>query len=102
MPASQENAKLPEGGEIVITPVRAVSRHGAYVDLDEYGSMTRFLRISEIAARLIRDVERYVQPRQKTVLKVIRVDKAGGVLEKQNETINAREESTKSHQGLKI
>jgi translation initiation factor 2 alpha subunit (eIF-2alpha) len=103
MPASQQDVKLPEDGEIVVATVREVSRHGAYVNLEEYGSTTIFLHISEIATGWIRNVERYIRPRQKTVLKVIRIKKARGAPEKQNGTFDfTREESIKSYPGLRI
>lgn len=69
-----EIKKLPDLGEIVIVTVKEVTGHGAYVTLDEYDNLTAFLHISEIATGWIRNIERYVKPKQKTVLKVIRVN----------------------------
>src|SRR5215475_7083995 len=71
-----ELRQLPEEGDIVIVSVKQVTGHGAYVSLDEYKNMTAFLHISEIATGWIRNIERYIRPKQKTVLKVIRVDKS--------------------------
>jgi translation initiation factor 2 subunit 1 len=71
-----ELRQLPDEGDIVIVSVKQVTGHGAYVGLDEYKGMTGFLHISEIATGWIRNIERYVKPKQKLVLKVIRVDKA--------------------------
>lgn len=68
-----ETKKLPDLGEIVIVTVKEVTGHGAYVTLDEYDDLTAFLHISEIATGWIRNIERYVKAKQKTVLKVIRV-----------------------------
>jgi translation initiation factor 2 subunit 1 len=69
-----ETKKLPDLGEIVIVTIKEVTGHGAYVTLDEYDNLTAFLHISEIATGWIRNIERYVKAKQKTVLQVIRVN----------------------------
>jgi translation initiation factor 2 subunit 1 len=78
MAATDEIQRLPEEGDIIIATVMQVTGHGAYMTLDEYNNTTGFLHISEIATGWIRNIERYVRPKQKPVLKVIRVNKARG------------------------
>ena len=71
----EELKNIPEEGDMVFFNVKQVTNHGAYVSLEEYDNMTGFLHISEIATGWIRNIERYVRPNQKIVLKVIRVNK---------------------------
>jgi translation initiation factor 2 subunit 1 len=91
MTATDEIQRLPDEGEIMIVTLRQVTRHRAYVRLDEYINMTSFLHISEIATGWIRNIERYVRPKQKAVLKVIMVNKIRGEVDTSLKQVLAEE-----------
>jgi len=95
MTATDEIQRLPEEGEIITATVRQVTGHGVYVTLDEYNNMTGFLHISEIANGWIRNIERYVRPKQKAVLKIIRANKARGEVDTSLKHVSGEERKSK-------
>lgn len=68
----------PSDGDLVIATVVKVFAHGAFVKLDEYGDREGFIHISEVASIWVKNIRDYVREGQKTVAKVLSVDKSKG------------------------
>ncbi|MGQ9781677.1 MAG: translation initiation factor IF-2 subunit alpha [Nitrososphaeria archaeon] len=72
---SKEEFLLPDEGEVVLATVMEITPYGAYVTLDEYKNVRGFLHISEISSGWVKHIDRFIQVNQKTILKVIRVNR---------------------------
>lgn len=73
---SGKDLLLPDEGEVVLATVTEITSYGAYVTLDEYKNVRGFLHISEIASGWVKHIDRFIQEKQKTILKVTRINKA--------------------------
>ncbi len=67
---------FPEIGEVTLATLESVSSSGAWVTLDEYGGLKAFLPENEISRSIIKNIDRALKPKQKVVVKVIKVDRS--------------------------
>jgi len=92
---SAENVFLPEVGELVVGTVTRIVPYGAYVTLDEYNNVEGLLHISEVSSSWVKNIREHVRERQKTVLKVLRVDAAKLHVDLSLRRVNDRERREK-------
>jgi translation initiation factor 2 subunit 1 len=76
MSATDQIQSPTEEDDTLIPTVRQVMECGPYMTLDDCNNMSRLVHRLEMATVCIRNFELYVRPKQKVVLKVIRINKA--------------------------
>ncbi|NOZ82410.1 MAG: translation initiation factor IF-2 subunit alpha [Euryarchaeota archaeon] len=69
---------FPDEGELVVCTVTKVYPHGAFARLDEYRDRDGYIHISEVASTWIKNIRDFVREGQKTVAKVLAVDRKKG------------------------
>ncbi len=69
---------LPTENDLVMCTITKVFSHGAFAKLDEYQGKDGFIHISEVASTWIKNIRDFVREGQKTVAKVLDVDRAKG------------------------
>ncbi len=69
---------FPSEGDLVVCTVTKVYPHGAFARLDEYRDRDGYIHISEVASTWIKNIRDFVREGQKTVAKVLAVDRKKG------------------------
>jgi translation initiation factor 2 subunit 1 len=90
-----ESRALPEVGELVVATVSRITDYGAYVTLDEYEGLDGLLHISEISSGWVRNIRDHIHEKEKTVLKVLRVDPKKVQVDLSLRRVNSKEKQTK-------
>ncbi len=74
----KKKQNFPSEGDLVICTITKVFSHGAFARLDEYADREGFIHISEVASTWIKNIRDFVKEGQKTVAKVLSIDRAKG------------------------
>jgi translation initiation factor 2 subunit 1 len=87
--------RYPERGELVVASVDRVVGHGAYVRLDEYADKPGIVSIREFSLKWVKNPRDYFKEGQKTVLKVVGVNRARGHIDLSLKSVNENERRNK-------
>ncbi len=73
--------KLPSENDLVICTITKVFSHGAFAKLDEYEDKEGFIHVSEVASTWVKNIRDFVREGQKSVAKVLNVDRRKGYID---------------------
>lgn len=74
-------SEWPAQDELVVAVVAEILDHGAYVKLESHGGKRGYLPISEISQGWVTDIRKFINPGQRVVLRVIRVNPQKGQID---------------------
>lgn len=80
--------ELPEVGDLVVVTIKEVKGFGANVKLEEYPGTSGFIHIAEVATGWVKHIRDYLREGQKTVCKVLNVDKGRGYVDLSLKRVN--------------
>jgi translation initiation factor 2 subunit 1 len=89
---------FPQEEELVLCTVTAVQFHSVFVTLDEYGSRTGMIHISEVAPGRIRNIREHVKEGKKIVCKVLRINQEKGHIDLSLRRVNENQKRQKMNQ----
>jgi len=85
----------PERSELVVATVERVMNYGAYVKLDEYGNKQGIVNIRDFSLKWVKNPRDYLKEGQKSVLKVLRVNRERGHIDLSLKNVNEGERRNK-------
>ncbi|MFH1328321.1 MAG: translation initiation factor IF-2 subunit alpha [Candidatus Bathyarchaeota archaeon] len=92
---AENEESLPETRELILATVTKITDYGAYVSLDEYKGVEGFLHISELSSTWVKNIRDFAREKQKTVLKVLRVDHEKRQIDLSLKRVSGRERQDK-------
>jgi translation initiation factor 2 subunit 1 len=87
--------EYPEKGELVVANVEQVTGYGAFVRLEEYGNKQGIVNIRDFSLKWVKNPRDYFKEGQKTVLKVLRINKERGHIDLSLRNVNEAERKNK-------
>lgn len=86
---------LPEVGDLVVVTIKEVKGFGANVRLEEYPGKEGFIHIAEVATGWVKHIKDYLREGQKTVCKVLNVDRGRGYVDLSLKRVNEHQKREK-------
>lgn len=89
---------LPETGDLVVVTIKEVKNFGANVKLDEYPGREGFIHIAEVATGWVKHIRDHLREGQRTVCKVLNVDRERGYIDLSLKRVNDHQKREKISQ----
>lgn len=95
--------KLPEKDDIVAVVTTDIKELGAYVRLLEYNNKEGFIMLSQVTAKRVKSVQKFLKINKQEMMEVIRVDEESDSIDLSKKSIqpDAQEEAVKRYKKAK-